>query len=278
MSIRERFRRSCVGAALACMTATAGLAVPAALASGFAPHRAVYVMTLETARSGSGIAAVSGRMAVQWKHDCQGWTFDHRSVLDLAMAEGDPVRVATHGSSWESEDSRRYTFTLRNLTNDEETDRVEGVARIDGDGTGSVNFTRPAPRAIPLPKGTLFPVAHSRIVLDAGAGLQRTRTISRIVFDGMGDDGAFQVNAVLSPLRNKPDAEKTPAALNGLAAFRATVAYFDIGAAQAEPKQEMAMRIFANGVADDLVIAFEEFTVRAALEQLEMLPVPDCGQ
>jgi hypothetical protein len=260
------------------MTATLGPAVPAALADGFAPHRAVYSMTLVSARGGSGITAASGRMAVQWQHDCQGWTFDHRSVLDLAMAEGDPVRVATHASSWESEDSRQYSFTLRNLTNDKETDRVEGMARIGGDGAGTVTFTQPEPRDLPLPKGTLFPVAHSKVVLDAGAGLKRSRTISRLVFDGMGEEGAFQVNAVLTPARDRPDAGKAAARLAGLATFNATIAYFETGAAEAEPKHEMAMRMFANGVADDLVIDFEQFTVRAVLEQVDMLPVPDCGR
>lgn len=260
------------------MTATLGPAVPAALADGFAPHRAVYSMTLVSARGGSGITAASGRMAVQWQHDCQGWTFDHRSVLDLAMAEGDPVRVATHASSWESEDSRQYSFTLRNLTNDKETDRVEGMARIGGDGAGTVTFTQPEPRDLPLPKGTLFPVAHSKVVLDAGAGLKRSRTISRLVFDGMGEEGAFQVNAVLTPARDRPDAGKAAARLAGLATFNATIAYFETGAAEAEPKHEMAMRIFANGVSDDLVIDFEQFTVRAVLEQVDMLPVPDCGR
>jgi hypothetical protein len=60
--------------------------------------------------------------------------------------------------------------------------------------------------------------------------------------------------------------------------FNATIAYFETGAIEAEPKHEMAMRIFANGVSDDLVIDFEQFTVRAVLEQVDMLPVPDCGR
>jgi hypothetical protein len=36
------------------------------------------------------------------------------------------------------------------------------------------------------------------------------------------------------------------------------------------------MRLFANGVADDLIMDFGEFIVRARIGQVELLADPDC--
>lgn len=248
------------------------------LAAGFLPHRAVYSMTLHSSRTGSGIAAVDGEMAVQWVQDCQGWTFDHRSILDITFVESEPVRLSTHASSWESADSTRYIFSLRHAANGDETERVEGTAslRKAGEG-GTVEFTAPRAKRIDLPRGTLFPVAHSEAVLDAARRVNDTVTVSRYVFDGMGNDGAFEVNAIVSPAE-APDKPGAAQALSRLAVYRLSLAYFPVDTAEAEPKHEMAMLLYANGVADDLVIDFEDFTVRAVLAKVEMLDVPACRE
>ena len=36
------------------------------------PHRAIYSVSLESARSGSGIAAVTGEMFADWAETCAG--------------------------------------------------------------------------------------------------------------------------------------------------------------------------------------------------------------
>jgi hypothetical protein len=251
----------------------------AALADGFAPHRAVYRTTMVSARGGSGIADVSGQLAAQWRKDCQGWTFEYRSVLNITLAEGPPLRLASHATSWESLDGRRYNFTMRHVSNGKEAERIEGAATLAADGSGTVRFTSPTPREIKLPRGTLFPTAHSEAVLAAAAGLKGVKTLSRVVFDGMGDEGPMALNALMTPHRAKPEADKAlPKPLAGMASYNTTMAYFDLGAASAEPTHEMAMRLFANGVGDGLVLDFKDFTVRGALTRLDMLDAPSCGR
>jgi hypothetical protein len=240
------------------------------------PYRAVYTMTLLSARSGSGIAAVRGEMAVQWLQDCQGWTAEHLSELEIAFVESEPVRLSTRATSWESADSTQYIFAVRHVADGEETERVEGHARVTTAEEGLAAFTAPEPRNVVLPRGTLFPLAHAEAVLAAAERARAPVTLSRHVFDGMGADGPFEVNAIISPARSASPSTPATAVLAGLAAWRLNLAYFPVSAPEAEPKHEMAMRIYANGVVDELTIDFGDFSVRAVLEQLEILDAAAC--
>ena len=126
----------------------------AGFAAELASHRALYLMTLHFARSGSGISSVTGKMAVEWARTCAGWTFEHQSLIDVSFNTRDPVRLSTNATSWESLDGRQYRFSIRNLTNGKVTERVEGVAQlVAGGGPGRVTFTAPKPRTEKLPAG-----------------------------------------------------------------------------------------------------------------------------
>ncbi len=70
--------------ALAALAAS-GAAWPAALE--LMPHRAIYGITLASARSGSGIASVTGELLADWSESCAGWALDHRSRLDVTYAQ-----------------------------------------------------------------------------------------------------------------------------------------------------------------------------------------------
>jgi hypothetical protein len=259
----------CAAALLLCGFAAA------AQAGGFLPHRAVYVMKLDRAREGAGIAGVAGRMAVQWTQDCQGWTFEHRSTMNIALAEGAPLQLGTQVSTWESTAGDRYSFTLRHLSDGKETERVEGTATLGPDGSGVARFTRPKPREYALPRGTLFPIAHSELVLGEAKGLKGAKTLSRVVFDGMGEEGPLEANAVLTRRDAAPGAPLAPA-LAGMRPFAISIAYFEPAAAASEPKHEMGMRLYDNGVVDRMTIQFDEFSVLATLERVEMLVPATC--
>lgn len=263
-------------AALIALSVPLVSAAAQAPAGTLSPHRAVYEMALLNARTGSGIADVRGEMAVQYLRDCQGWTFEHRSELEVAFVETGSIRLSTRATSWESVDSTLYTFSLRHASDGTETERIEGRARISEQEEGVAEFTAPKAQRFVLPRGTLFPVAHNDVVLAAAVRAGGPVTLSRHVFDGMGAEGPFEVNAIVGPAR--PAAVPNPAAepLAGLAVWRLSLAYFPLAAPEAVPKHELAMRLYANGVADDLTIDFADFTVRAVLEKLELLDAPAC--
>ncbi len=264
-------RTACLVAIGAVVNLLSGVGFAAELSS----HRALYGMTLHSARSGSGITSVTGKMAVDWSRTCAGWTFEHQSLIDVTFSVRDPVRLSTNATSWESLDGRQYRFSIRNLTNGKVTERVEGVAQVVArGGPGRVTFTAPKRRTMKLPAGTMFPVGHSVELIELAA--RAPTMVTRTVFDGMSFDGAFQLSAALGA----PATRGAGKELQGLAGRRywpVQLAFFPVASPAAAPEHEVGMHMYDNGVSDELLVSFGEFTVRSRLSKLEILKPGVCG-
>jgi hypothetical protein len=259
---------------------TAALVVAAwpglAGADKFAPHRALYDMNLRYAERDANIVAVRGEMLADWGETCEGWTLEHRSTFDIEVAGEDPVRVTTNVTSFEARDGLTYRFSVRNVERDGSEDRIEGVARLDGKGKGgTVVYTKPEPKTVTLPPGTIFPTAHSEEAL-AAAGPQ-PHTFKRIVFDGLSGDGLFEVSAVIgAPHPKEAPTREAVKAVAKLSSWPAQIAFFRHGSADAAPDNEMSFRMYENGVSDDMTIDFGTFKVLARLKALELSPRAVC--
>jgi hypothetical protein len=252
-------------------------AVPGlATADKFAPHRALYDMNLRYAERDANIVAVRGEMLADWGETCEGWTLEHRSTFDIEVAGEDPVRVTTNVTSWESRDGLTYRFSVRNVERDGSEERIEGVARLEGKGMGgTVAYTKPEAKTVPLPVGTIFPTAHSEEAL-AAAG-SHAATFKRIVFDGLSGDGLFEVSAVIGAPHPKGSTEREVVkALAQLSSWPTHIAFFRHGSADAAPDNEMSFRMYENGVSDDMMIDFGTFKVLARLKALELVPRAVC--
>ncbi len=260
--------------ALAALAAS-GAAWPAALE--LMPHRAIYGITLASARSGSGIASVTGELLADWAESCAGWALDHRSRLDVTYAPGGAIRLTSSVATWESRDGLDYRFNVSNAANGRVTDRIEGRATLSAPGRpGRVVYDMPAGRVESLPAGTVFPTTHSVRILAAAENAPTM--VSMPVFDGVTLDGAFSVSAVLG--RSKAPAQGFPqplAALEGKVSWPLQMAFYPFAGRAAEPQHEIGMVMYDNGVGEDLVLDFGDFKVRARLIRLEMAERPSCG-
>jgi hypothetical protein len=254
----------------------ASAAATAAVAADLVPHRALYKMTLISAKSGSGIETVQGEMIADWSESCDGWTLDHRSVFDVGYSAGQNVRIVSNIATWESLDGLHYRFNVTNKTNDETTERSEGHATLSGPKSGGkAVFDQPNARTAELPAGVIFPTEHSRVVLrDIGGA---PMILSHVVFDGLTDDGPLQVSTVIGD-EVAPDRVAGLAPLKGLRSWPVQMAFFPAGANAVEPEQEIGMRLFENGVSDAMVLDFGDFRVRASIVRLEMAKHPSCGR
>jgi hypothetical protein len=153
---------------------------------------------------------------------------------------------------------------------------VRGEARLRGPGAGGVaTFSEPEGREIDLPKGTMFPSVHSLLLLEAAE--RGEYPLGRVVFDGSGDEGIFFVNAAMSEAL--PADAKLPIdspLLRGQKSWRLSLAYFGMDESVAEPEHEQALRLYANGIVDELILDYGDFALRASLETLEELPGAGC--
>ena len=249
---------------------------PAAGALELAPHRAIYSMKMGKIRAGSVIVDTRGAMYLEWARSCEGWTLTQRVRLQLIDNEGKAVDTDSSFSSWESENGLSYRFTVRNLRNGKVSEDLGGKATLAGKGeAGTAVFERPKGKIFPLPKGSIFPTEHVvQLIERAEAGGKR---LFRVVFDGASLDGPLEINAIIGSLiEGKKDAKDAEEALTSRPSWRMRLAFFPVKARDSTPDYELGVRLFDNGVAEDFVLDYGDFTVLAKLEKIEALPQPSC--
>ena len=113
------------------------------------PHRAVYSMSLASAKSSSGVVSARGALSFEWGDGCDGWTIEQRYKLQLSFAQQIEVEIATNYITWESKDGTLYRFKLRKTKNGKAEEEVSGVAHLDGPGKGgAADFSLPRKNAM----------------------------------------------------------------------------------------------------------------------------------
>jgi hypothetical protein len=254
-------------------------AVPAAIATEIAPHRALYSLSLASTKSASGVVAASGAMVYEWGETCDGWTVQQRFLLRLQYAEQDNVEVSSTLVTWESKDGLRYRFNERRLRNGELDEEIKGGAKLDGKGKGgTAEFTKPETRQLNLPDGTVFPTEHTLLLIERGQAGESF--VSRKVFDGATVENAGQITAVIGPpLRPSPAEkdEKLPESpLLNRPSWRVRLAFFPAESKAEQPDYELGMKLLDNGVSQDMTLDYGDYVIRAKLDDIEALPRPGC--
>ena len=239
-------------------------------------HRAVYDLTLVSARSASGIVGLRGRMVLEWAGGCEGATFNQRMGLRIDRADEQSLISDLTLSSWESRDGRRLRFTFRDRVNRQLIREFRGQATIDdADGAGRVDFSLPEGRTETLPPGTLFPTAHMREVI--ARAKDGERLISRKIFEVTSDHLIFDAVAFVSKALAADDTGgEHHELLEGLASWRMTIGFFDIATKSDTPEYEVAFRVFDNGVSTEVELDYGDFKVDADLRELTYLSGSGC--
>jgi len=257
----------CCGGVTPAVAATAG--------EGLSPHKAVYALSLGSLQSSSPVIDAAGQFEFEWRDVCDGWAVSQKFRIALLYEDGISVSFGWSLSSWEARDGKRYRFFIRRFDGSGLTESVRGEAELGEDGSGRAVFREPEEREVVLPAGTLFPTQHTQHVLArAEAG---DVPIWTLVFDGSGDEGLFGVSAALSR-RLAPNAPTrlSSSLLQGVPSWRVNLAFFGTDQQEAEPEQEQGLRLFANGVVDEMRLDYGDFVLDADLTQLTALPAPNC--
>ena len=248
----------------------------AAEAAGFLPHRAVYDLSLAKSRLSGAMAQAAGKLEFEWADVCTGWTVSQRTRVRMATGEGRTVDFGWSLNALESHDGRSYRFFIRRINPDGTDEEVRGEARFPAPGArGQAVFDAPESRELRLAKGTMFPTAHSLLLMEAAA--KGEMPLWRTVFDGSGDDGRFGVNVALTEVlaADAPKGFESPL-LRDQESWRLRLAYFGMDETVSEPEHEQALRLYANGIVDEMLLDYGAFALRADLRVLEALPDLDC--
>ena len=96
------------------------------------------------------------------------------------------------------------------------------------------------------------------------------------MFDGATDENAVQVSAAIG-VKLTPDpiaAARHP--LLQRPGWRFRLAFFPVDTSAEKPDYELGMRLLDNGVSQDMVIDYGEYSIRAKLDDIEPLGKPNC--
>lgn len=275
------------GAALAALAIVAPFASAAATpqrAVTFAPHRAVYDISLERAASGSGVTEVRGRMVYELQGSrCEGFTQNMRFVTRMTSQDGSEQVNDLRSSSFEDVAASRLRFNTSQFRDQELVETTSGDARLGADPQGiEVQVASPEPRTLRFGSRAMFPMRHSeQLVESARAG---RRQFVADLFDGSEKgEKVYTTSAVIgrpSTGAALPARLADGSKLAGVVSWPVSIGYFEAKEPSGDglPAYELSFRLFENGVSSVLVIDYGEFAVRGELSDLTYLPVSDCRE
>lgn len=244
-----------------------------------AAHRAAYNLVMDSSRGGE-VTNASGTMAYELTDACDGWATRQRLALTLTNREGQDIQSVADYATFESKDGLSMRFRMRQTMDTAVTEQVEGTATLDATGgPGSIHYTQPEDRTMPLPAGTVFPMAHTEAIIAAASAGKHF--IALPIFDGTGDRGVQDSSVAIASWGQAPGAAPYPALAN-LPSGRVRIAFFDREKAPnarekvaGSPDYEVGMKYWANGVSDDLVMDFTDFVMRGKISEFTPLE-PHC--
>ena len=274
---------SCIAAFA--LTALAGAGGALALEPApFAPHRAIYELSLVDSVPGSGVAGVTGRMVYELNGSaCEGYTQNMRFVTVMTNQEGAETLSDLRNSSWEEASGKKLRFSSTQYQNDELADASQGDAlRGDGKEKTQVDLVKPGKKHIALPSDIYFPMQHAATLVQAARNGKNIFVAN--LYDGSEKGEKYYLTNTVIGRKFVAGAKALTASFKGsdqLAAVESwpmTISYFDPGKEKEDslPSYELSFRYFENGVTSDLKIDYGDFAIRGELKELTMLDASKC--
>ena len=250
----------------------------------FAPHRAVYEISLSKSAAGSGVVDTSGRMVYELGgSSCEGYTQNMRFVTRMTNQEGADTINDLRTSSWEDMAQHKLRFSTTQYQNDVVAEASQGDAGIaKGAHAPAAELVKPAKKHVSLPKDIYFPMQHAAALIQAG---KRGETLlSAKLYDGSEKGEKYYVTTAIIGKKYAPGPIKNAAAfkeagrLAGLASWPVSISYFDMGQDKQDspPVYELTFRYYENGVTTDLKIDYGEFAIKGDLKELTFHDAGKC--
>ena len=232
-------------------------------------HRAVYELSLATARETGGVRTVSGRIALEAQAmSCGDFELLYRQVMAMSSGEGDENVLDFRSTTRESADGAHFEF-----------DSTTGSGDRDAAGL-TVELAKPEPRSVQVEGDAVFPTAHMKQVIEAA---QAGRSVTQItVYDG--SDPADKATDTLAAIGerttiNGATAELlTRAGLTELDAWPVTISYFEARSQRDDqaPRFTYSTDLLENGISPNLRLDYGTFVLDGRLTDLELLESRAC--
>jgi hypothetical protein len=236
-------------------------------------NRATYDLRLDHTSPGGAVAG-RGRMVIQFRDTCDGWSTAQRMVADLTNADGNVSRTDFLVTAWESKDGKAMRFDVKSANGGKLEKEKRGTAAVADDGSIVVTLLSPVRRQFTLPAGTIFPTEQTLELANAAA--RGPGMVKRLVFQG-GDESDLYFSTAVIGRGAAPQATSAERAIDktGLlkyvSAWTTLVSYFASKRSADLPDYEVATRLYANGISGSMSLIYTRYTLQATLSRLEPL-------
>jgi hypothetical protein len=251
--------------------------------SKLVPHRAIYEMTLEEARSASGVTGIDGRMVFEFTGSpCDGYSLNMRMVTQMTDSQGQTNLTDLRSSTWEEADGKKFRFQSAQYLNEKLGDVTMGRAvRGAPEEAVRVKLSQPSREEMDLSGQILFPTQHSIALIEKA--LQGKTVFQARIYDGsekgrkVYETTAF-IGSEVTPGSDDTELE-TPAnekRLGRLPSWPISIGYFETAHGDLTPSYQIDFHLYENGVSRDLLIDYGDFSIHGELTSLEYLKEKKC--
>ena len=242
------------------------------------PHRAIYEMTLDDARTASGITGIDGRMVFEFTgSECDGYSLNMRMVTQMTDSQGQTNLTDLRSSTWEQGDGQKFRFQSAQYLNDKLGDVTMGrAARETPNEAVKVKLSQPAHAELDLSGKVLFPTQHSLALIEAARAGQRTVSgPASMTARRRAGRSTRPPPSSATRSRQAPTPSSRPVAkdkgLGELVSWPVSIGYFEPKAGDLTPSYQIDFRLYANGVSRELLIDYGDFSIHGTLTSLEYL-------
>ena len=250
----------------------------AALSQALRPVRGVYDLKLNQDRDSGSIDTASGRLVVELVEDCGGFILNQGFIPRITSGETSEIIGNMQASVWESRDGRAMRFNVVNKINSAVAEREQGRGDVHQGGadagSGLGVWQLPTTRELALPKGTLFPISYNRAVLRAA--LAGRRSFETTLFDGSNAAGFYYASVFIGDKFGPKRAKRGKLLANDLPSWPVRLAYFHHDSQIGTPEFEVGFTLYGDGVVDELMLDYPDFSLIGRLVELQYLDQPNC--
>ncbi|MBN8994652.1 MAG: cell envelope integrity EipB family protein [Rhizobiales bacterium] len=266
--------------ALAVVIAGLGLGAAHAAPVGLAAHRAIYDLSLATAKPDSPMGDVTGRMVMEFTGSaCSGYSTKLRFVTRTEDPDGGDQVTDSRSTMFEAADGKSLDFTNETYTDDALAEESRGSAKRKEKNV-AVALTKPSDKTFDLAPSVVFPTEQMMKVIDAARAGQRF--LSFDVYDGSEDgETVFATAGVIGAEMRDEDggSEKVvkDAGIAGMRHWPVTISYFEKkNGIDETPFYVMSFVVYENGIGRSLKIDYGDFSLSGQLTKLDILPEAPC--
>jgi len=243
-----------------------------------AAHRAVYDLSLLRGSGSAAPVSARGRIVYEFTGSaCKGYQVAFRQMTEITPSEGEPRLTDTRSLTYESGDGKTLHYRIENLVGGQVASTNEGEATRSGDGSLSIDISKPTKKKSDNDVDAIFPTAQ--MIKSIEAARNGESTVEMKIYDGSdGGDKIYQTLNIIGHRSNDAlnDPTKTTPAMKDMSRWRVTVSYFDMAKSDSSPSYTLSFNMWENGVSSDLVLDYGDFALKGTMTKLDLLPAAPC--